>query len=147
MAAMEPKKTKFTRGTPTNITLFKADSRMRAALFTDSERLRTLVLGGSVTKRYKCPTDDGMFAVSKVHVCEYGLSVNCKFGMSVFSQTVKTSQPFSAFLRLASVRVLSSIPCNLRRGGLGCEFGFRKDSRCLIAGGRCLTISTWSRCR
>jgi hypothetical protein len=114
---------------------------MRAALYTESERLRTLVLGGSVTNRYKCPTDDGMFAVSKVHVCEkWPKVVNGKFGMSVFSRTVRTSQPFSAFLRLASVRVLLSIPCNLERGGLGCEFGFRKDSRCLIAGGRCLTI-------
>jgi hypothetical protein len=76
MAAVGPEgtereKNKLTRGTPTKITLFRADSRMRAAVVTASEILCGVAPGGSepVTKRYKCPTDDGRFVVSRVHVC------------------------------------------------------------------------------
>ena len=52
--------------------LFKADSRMRAALCIASETLRRVEgsLGSSlVAKWYSEPTDAGKFAVSSVHVC------------------------------------------------------------------------------
>lgn len=51
--------------------LFSADSRIRAALFTESERLGSEappVGSGSVINLYRWPTDDGILAVSSVHV-------------------------------------------------------------------------------
>ena len=66
---------RLTRGTPMKITLFNADSRIRAALFTAawiSTWVSFCVPLSSrvdlVTKRYKCPTAEGRLAVSKVQV-------------------------------------------------------------------------------
>lgn len=53
--------------------LFKADSRMSAALSTASFKLRRVsALAGSdlVMNLYRCPTEDGRLAVSRLHVCQ-----------------------------------------------------------------------------
>lgn len=65
----------LTRGTPMKMTLFNADSRISAALFTAagiSTSVSFCVPLSSrvdlVTKRYKCPTAEGRLAVSKMQV-------------------------------------------------------------------------------
>ena len=66
---------RLTRGTPMKMTLFNADSRISAALFTAagiSISVSFCVPLSSrvdlVTKRYKCPTAEGRLTVSKVQV-------------------------------------------------------------------------------
>lgn len=62
---------RLTRGTPTKIVLFNADSRIIAALFTafgTSKEARLPSFSKVVTKRYKCPRADGLLAVNRVHV-------------------------------------------------------------------------------
>ena len=62
---------RLTRGTPTKMQLFSADSRISAALSRASDRARREeALSGSsrVAKRYKCPIVGGAFAVRSVHV-------------------------------------------------------------------------------
>ena len=60
------------------MTLFNADSRISAALFTAagisisvSFCVPLSLRVDLVTKRYKCPTAEGRLAVSKVHVYKY----------------------------------------------------------------------------
>ena len=55
------------------------------------------------------------------------------------ARTVSVSQPFSTFFCFASLNVLVNILLSCAAGGPGREFGLRKVSRCLTAGGRCLT--------
>ena len=64
----------LTRGTPTKMTLFNADSRINAALFTAAGMLSSVFCVplfsrvSLVTNRYKCPTAEGRLAVSNVQV-------------------------------------------------------------------------------
>lgn len=134
----------LTLGTPTKMALFRADSRMRAALATASFTLRRVsALAGSdlVINLYRCPTEDGRLAVSKVHICQVAMrSRQERLGPRDLSRTVRTSHPVSAFLLCASARVFVKIAFRFESGGLGCECGCRKVSNCLIAGGRVLTM-------
>jgi hypothetical protein len=58
--------------------------------------------------------------------------------------TVNTSQPVSAFRSCASRCVRVNTSRSLDGEGLGQELGLRKANRCLIEGGRCLTmVGAW----
>lgn len=61
-----------TLGTPTKMLLFNADSRISAAFWTASARLRRVAASSAsflVTNLYRWPTEDGAFTVRSVQVC------------------------------------------------------------------------------
>ena len=113
------------------------------------------VASARVAKRYRSPTAAGVFAVNSVHVYtrEVKKSISKKteqecrnqvdkcIVLAVIMRTERTSQPFSAFRCLASVKVDERIVLSLYVGGLANDCGLRRDKSCLIAGGRCLTMA------
>lgn len=126
IASFNPARDKIVLGTPTNIELFNADSRMIAAWLIASDTLRRVVASpGSfrVAKWYNAPTEEGKLHVNRVHV-------------------VSTNQPVSAFLCLASLDVLLKTECREDTVGAFGRFGLLSESRSLTDDGKCLTDMT-----